>query len=60
MVFSFLFILYCLLIQMEAKVIMVHLLTNYQLTLSEGYKLEAIQLATLRPKHGVPCTLTPR
>ena len=45
---------------MEVKVIMVHLLRTYTLSLCDGYKLEAKQLVTLRPKHGVQCTLVPR
>ena len=44
----------------RSKSCMVHLLRTYTLSLCDGYKLEAKQLVTLRPKHGVPCTLVPR
>ena len=46
--------------KMEAKVVMVHLLRTYHLSLPEDYKLEIGQTATAHPKGGVPCTLLPR
>ena len=52
--------LYCLFFEMEVKVIMVHLLKTYTVSLCEDYKLEAMQMVTLRPKHGVQCTLVPK
>ena len=46
--------------QMEAKVLMVHFLRSYCVTLAQGYKLEIEQFLTLHPKGGVPCTLVAR
>ena len=43
--------------QMEAKVLMVHLLRTFHVTLAQDYKLEIKQIANLYPKGGVPCTL---
>ena len=43
--------------QMEAKVLMVHLLRTFHVTLAQDYKLEIQQIANLYPKGGVPCTL---
>ena len=45
---------------MEAKVLMVHLLRTFHVTLAQDYKLEIGQAATIRPKGGVPCTLVAR
>ena len=46
--------------QMEAKVLMVHLLRTYHVTLAQDYKLEIGQAVTIHPKGGVPCTLVAR
>ena len=43
--------------QMEAKVLLVHLLKTFHVTLAHDYKLEVKQVGTIRPKGGVPCTL---
>ena len=45
------------LFQMEAKVLMVHLLRTFHVTLVQDYKLEMKQALSLSPKGGVPCTL---
>ena len=42
---------------MEAKVLMVHLLRTFHVTLAQDYKLEIKQATTIHPKGGVPCTL---
>ena len=42
---------------MEAKVLMVHLLRTFHVTLAQDYKLEIEQAITTHPKGGVPCTL---
>ena len=42
---------------MEAKVLMVHLLRTFHVTLAQDYKLEIGQALTIHPKGGVPCTL---
>ena len=47
----------CCLFQMEAKVLMVHLLRTFHVTLAQDYKLEIKQATTIHPKGGVPCTL---
>ena len=47
-------------LQMEAKVLMVHLLRTYQVILVDNYKLEIELATTIHPKGGVPCTLLPR
>ena len=49
-----------LLSQIEVKVVMVHLLRTYRLSLIENYKLELEQAGVTVPKGGVPCTLVPR
>ena len=43
--------------QMEAKVLLVHLLKTFHVTLAHDYKLEVKQAVTICPKGGVPCTL---
>ena len=48
---------FVLLFQMEAKVLMVHLLRTFHVTLAQDYKLEIGQATTIHPKGGVPCTL---
>ena len=48
---------FVLLFQMEAKVLMVHLLRTFHVTLAQDYKLEIGQALTIHPKGGVPCTL---
>ena len=45
---------------MEAKVLMVHFLRTYHVTLAQDYKLEIEQILTLQPKGGVLCTLVAR
>ena len=45
---------------MEAKVLMVHFLRTFRVTLAQDYKLEIEQFITLHPKGGVPCTLVAR
>ena len=40
--------------QMEAKVLMVHLLRTFHVTLAQDYKLELEQAITMHPKGGVP------
>ena len=50
----------CFRIQMEVKVMMVHLLRTFHVTLAQDYKLEIGQAITLHPKGGVPCSLIER
>ena len=45
--------------KMEAKVVMVHLLRTYHLSLPEDYKLEIDHAVTIHPKR-LPCSLVPR
>jgi unspecific monooxygenase len=44
----------------EAKVILAQLLHNFDIKLSDDYKLELTFSITFRPANAITCTLTPR
>ena len=48
------------LLQFEAKVILARLFQEFVVTLMPGSQIEIDQMGTLRPKDGVPVTLTQR
>jgi cytochrome P450 len=45
---------------MEAKIIMVKLIKNFDFELSPNQSLEAVQYATIRPMDGTKVFITPR
>ena len=46
--------------QIEAKMILIKLIKNYDFELDSTQKLEAVQFTVIRPFHGTRCFITPR